>query len=168
MSEQMSMFGGGGVEKTSQIRRERGAPPSEVQVPLHEEARRRYSIRASVITSRALPDVRDGLKPVQRANPRTGVNATTATHEAKYMNAPSHRTVMGQYHPHGNVAHLRALARMGQNFSLRYPLIDGHGKLRLARRDSRAERYTECPAGSAGVGVLTELGKADRRLPSHL
>src|SRR5204862_7983558 len=69
MSEQMSMFGGGGGR-----RRKRGSsggngapPPSEVQAPLHEEARRRYlNYALSVITSRALPDVRDGLKPVQR------------------------------------------------------------------------------------------------------
>ena len=70
MSEQMSMFGGGGGKK-----RKRGSsggngappPPAELSAPLHEEARRRYlNYALSVITSRALPDVRDGLKPVQR------------------------------------------------------------------------------------------------------
>src|SRR5712672_3697937 len=96
-------------------------------VALHEAARRRYlNYALSVITSRALPDVRDGLKPVQRRILYGMFRDHRLTHEAKYMKcAKVTGTVMGQYHPHGNVAIYEALARMAQDFSLRYPLVDG-------------------------------------------
>src|SRR3989440_7799113 len=108
MSEQLSMFGNGGGRK-----RKRGSsggngapPPSEVQAPLHEEARRRYlNYALSVITSRALPDVRDGLKPVQRRIIYGMFQDHRLTHDAKYQKcAKVVGTIMGQYHPHGDVA----------------------------------------------------------------
>src|SRR5712664_2698115 len=164
MSEQMSMFGGGGGG--GRKRRRSGGngapPPSEVQAPLHEEARRRYlNYALSVITSRALPDVRDGLKPVQRRILYGMFRDHRLTHEAKYMKcAKVTGTVMGQYHPHGNVAIYEALARMAQDFSLRYPLIDGHGNVGSLDGDSpAAERYTECRLAALASELLTELGK---------
>src|SRR5205085_6599790 len=106
MSEQMSMFDGGGGKKK---KRGGGAggppPPNEVAAPLHLEARRRYlNYALSVITSRALPDVRDGLKPVQRRIIYGMFQDHRLTHEAKYQKcAKVVGTIMGQYHPHGDV-----------------------------------------------------------------
>src|SRR6266446_4219635 len=164
MSEQLSMFGNGGGKKRK--RRSSGGngapPPSEVLTPLHEEARRRYlNYALSVITSRALPDVRDGLKPVQRRIIYGMFQDHRLTHEAKYQKcAKVVGTIMGQYHPHGDVAIYDALVRMAQDFSLRYPLIDGHGNFGLLDGDSpAAERYTECRLAALASELLTELGK---------
>jgi len=164
MSEQMSMFGdgGGGRRKRRRSGGNGAPPPSDVQAPLHEEARRRYlNYALSVITSRALPDVRDGLKPVQRRILYGMFRDHRLTHEAKYMKcAKVTGTVMGQYHPHGNVAIYEALARMAQDFSLRYPLVDGHGNFGSLDGDSpAAERYTECRLAALASELLTELGK---------
>jgi len=164
MPEQMSMFEGGGGRKRK--RRSSGGngapPPSELTAPLHEEARRRYlNYALSVITSRALPDVRDGLKPVQRRILYGMFRDLRLTHEAKYMKcAKVTGQVMGEYHPHGNLAIYEALARMAQDFSLRYPLIDGHGNFGSLDGDSpAAERYTECRLAALSSELLTELGK---------
>src|SRR3989440_11539537 len=127
MSEQLSMFGNGGGKK-----RKRGSsggngapPPSEVQAPLHEEARRRYlNYALSVITSRALPDVRDGLKPVQRRIIYGMFQDHRLTHEAKYQKcAKEERTIMRQYHPHGHIAVYDGLVRRAQDLSLFYPPV---------------------------------------------
>ena len=99
MPEQMSMFEGGGKRKK---RSGNGAPPpNEVPALLHEEARRRYlNYALSVITSRALPDVRDGLKPVQRRIIYGMFHDHRLTHDAKYQKcAKVVGTIMGQYHP---------------------------------------------------------------------
>jgi DNA gyrase subunit A len=158
------MFDGGGGRKRK--RRSSGGngapPPSELAAPLHEEARRRYlNYALSVITSRALPDVRDGLKPVQRRILYGMFRDLRLTHEAKYMKcAKVTGQVMGEYHPHGNIAIYDALARMAQDFSLRYPLIDGHGNFGSLDGDSpAAERYTECRLAALASELLTELGK---------
>src|SRR5207253_8572374 len=164
MSEQLSMFGNGGGRK----RKRRGSggngapPPSEIAAPLHEEARRRYlNYALSVITSRALPDVRDGLKPVQRRIIYGMYNDHRLTHEAKYQKcAKVVGTIMGQYHPHGDVAIYDALVRMAQDFSLRYPLVDGHGNFGSLDGDAAAAmRYTECRLAPLASELLTELGK---------
>ena len=164
MSEQMSMFGGGGGR-----RRKRGSsggngapPPSEVLAPLHEEARRRYlNYALSVITSRALPDVRDGLKPVQRRIIYGMFQDHRLTHEAKYQKcAKVVGTIMGQYHPHGDVAIYDALVRMAQDFSLRYPLVDGHGNFGSLDGDAAAAmRYTECRLAALAAELVQELAK---------
>ena len=93
-------------------------------VPLHEAARERYlNYALSVITSRALPDVRDGLKPVQRRILYT-MGQAGVTHTAKHRKcAKIVGDVMGNYHPHGDSAIYDALVRMAQPFSLRYPLM---------------------------------------------
>src|SRR5205823_8637347 len=170
MPEQMSMFGGEGTPRRK--RRKRGGrgsgngdgapPPSDISAPLHEEARRRYlNYALSVITSRALPDVRDGLKPVQRRIIYGMFHDHRLTHEAKYQKcAKVVGTIMGQYHPHGDVAIYDALVRMAQDFSLRYPLVDGHGNFGSLDGDAAAAmRYTECRLAPLASELLTELTK---------
>src|SRR5256884_613819 len=164
MSEQLSMFGkGGGRERKRRGSGGNGAPPpSEIAAPLHEEARRRYlNYALSVITSRALPDVRDGLKPVQRRIIYGMFQDHRLTHEAKYQKcAKVVGTIMGQYHPHGDVAIYDALVRMAQDFSLRYPLVDGHGNFGSLDGDSAAAmRYTECRLAPLASELLVELSK---------
>src|SRR6266478_957350 len=150
-------------------RKRRGAPEGggggggdSVPAALHEEARRRYlNYALSVITSRALPDVRDGLKPVQRRIVFGMYNDHRLTHEAKYQKcAKVVGTIMGQYHPHGDVAIYDALVRMAQDFSLRYPLVDGHGNFGSLDGDGAAAmRYTECRLAPLASELLTELSK---------
>src|SRR5262245_20688234 len=98
-------------------------------ISLSTETQRRYlSYALSVITSRALPDVRDGLKPVQRRILFTMFQDLRLTSDARYRKcAKVVGDVMGNYHPHGDTAIYDALVRMAQDFSLRYPLVDGHG-----------------------------------------
>jgi DNA gyrase subunit A len=166
------MFGGGGGPKKRRKRGARGGggpgsgdgppPPTEVPAPLHEEARRRYlNYALSVITSRALPDVRDGLKPVQRRIVYGMFHDHRLTHEAKYQKcAKVVGTIMGQYHPHGDVAIYDALVRMAQDFSLRYPLVDGHGNFGSLDGDSAAAmRYTECRLAGLAAELVQELSK---------
>ncbi|HCF59489.1 MAG TPA: DNA topoisomerase, partial [Myxococcales bacterium] len=134
----------------------------EVPAFLHEEARRRYlNYALSVITSRALPDVRDGLKPVQRRILFGMYHDHHLTHEAKFQkSAKVVGTVMGQYHPHGDSAIYEALVRMAQEFSLRYPLVDGHGNFGSLDGDSAAAmRYTECRLQPLASELLVELKK---------
>src|SRR5262245_18615875 len=115
-------------------------------ISLEEEMRRSYLDYAmSVIVGRALPDVRDGLKPVHR-------RILYAMHEANNVwNRPYVKCarvvgdVLGKYHPHGDAATYEALVRMAQGFSMRYPLIDGQGNFGSVDGDSPAAyRYTEC------------------------
>ena len=113
---------------------------------LHEAAQSRYlNYALSVITSRALPDVRDGLKPVQRRILYT-MWQQNLTADAKHRKcAKVVGDVMGSYHPHGDAALYETLVRMAQPFSLRYPLIDGSGNFGSLDGDSAAAmRYTEC------------------------
>jgi len=108
-------------------------------VPLHEAAQSRYlNYALSVITSRALPDVRDGLKPVQRRILFT-MWQQNLTADAKHRKcAKVVGDVMGNYHPHGDVALYETLVRMAQPFSLRYPLVDGSGNFGSLDGDSAA------------------------------
>ncbi len=105
-----------------------GRPDDTTPVALEEEMRRSYLDYAmSVIVSRALPDVRDGLKPVHR---RILYGMYDAGYTADRQYRKSARVtgdVMGKYHPHGDAAIYDALARMVQSFSMRVPLIDGQG-----------------------------------------
>ncbi|MDO8424324.1 MAG: DNA gyrase subunit A [bacterium] len=115
----------------------------------------------SVIVSRALPDVRDGLKPVHRrilfAMLEDGLR-----HDAKYRkSATVVGSVLGRYHPHGDVAVYDSMARMAQNFSLRYPLIDGQGNWGSIDDPGEyaAMRYTECRLSKAGEDILKDIEK---------
>src|SRR5688572_27776199 len=119
--------------------------------PIEEEMQRSYIDYAmSVIVGRALPDVRDGLKPVQRRILHT-MNETGATSTAQWRKAA--RVVgdsMGRYHPHGDTAIYDAIARMVQDFSLRYPLIRGQGNWGSTEDEPAAMRYTECRLSKIG------------------
>jgi DNA gyrase subunit A len=131
-------------------------------VSLHEAAQTRYlNYALSVITSRALPDVRDGLKPVQRRILFTmwQQNLTADTKHRKCAKVVG--DVMGSYHPHGDAALYETLVRMAQPFSLRYPLVDGSGNFGSLDGDSAAAmRYTECRLARVSDELLAEIDQA--------
>ncbi|MBU6216137.1 MAG: DNA gyrase subunit A, partial [Acidobacteria bacterium] len=111
----------------------------------------------SVIVSRALPDVRDGLKPVHR-------RILWAMHEGGLRPDRNHRKcatvvgdVIGKYHPHGDSAVYDALVRMGQDFSLRHPLVDPHGNFGSPSDPPAAYRYTECRLTSLAMQMLADI-----------
>ncbi len=114
----------------------------------------------SVIVSRALPDARDGLKPVQRRILWT-MWKSGLTHSAKLRKSANVvGEVLGHYHPHGDMAVYDALARMAQNFSLRYPLIEGQGNWGSVDGDSPAAmRYTECRLSKMVEELLEDIEK---------
>ena len=130
-------------------------------VSLEEEMRRSYLDYAmSVIVGRALPDVRDGLKPVHR-------RVLFAMHEANNVwNRPYVKCarivgeVLGKYHPHGDAATYEALVRMAQDFSMRYALVDGQGNFGSVDGDSAAAyRYTECRLEKIASELLADIDK---------
>ena len=128
-------------------------------VPLHEAAQSRYlNYALSVITSRALPDVRDGLKPVQRRILYT-MWQQGLTADAKHRKcAKVVGDVMGSFHPHGDAAIYETLVRMAQPFSLRYPLVDGSGNFGSLDGDAAAAmRYTECRLTRISDELLAEI-----------
>jgi DNA gyrase subunit A len=137
-------------------------PPPDEGVSLHEAAQTRYlNYALSVITSRALPDVRDGLKPVQRRILFTmwQQNLTADVKHRKCAKVVG--DVMGSYHPHGDAALYETLVRMAQSFSLRYPLVDGSGNFGSLDGDSAAAmRYTECRLARISDELLTEIDQA--------
>jgi DNA gyrase subunit A len=131
-------------------------------VSLHEAAQVRYlNYALSVITARALPDVRDGLKPVQRRILFT-MWQQNLTADAKHRKcAKVVGDVMGNYHPHGDAALYETLVRMAQPFSLRYPLVDGSGNFGSLDGDSAAAmRYTECRLARLSDELLTEIDQS--------
>ena len=134
-------------------------PPGSTNVALHEAAQSRYlNYALSVITSRALPDVRDGLKPVQRRILYTmwQQNLTADVKHRKCAKVVG--DVMGNYHPHGDAALYETLVRMAQSFSLRYPLIDGSGNFGSLDGDAAAAmRYTECRLARLADEMLGEI-----------
>jgi DNA gyrase subunit A len=136
--------------------------PTDEHVSLHEAAQTRYlNYALSVITSRALPDVRDGLKPVQRRILFTmwQQNLTADVKHRKCAKVVG--DVMGSYHPHGDVALYETLVRMAQSFSLRYPLVDGSGNFGSLDGDSAAAmRYTECRLARLSDEILTEIDQS--------
>ena len=114
----------------------------------------------SVIVSRALPDVRDGLKPVHRRILYTMFEAGL-TPDKKYLKcAATVGDVLGKYHPHGDASVYDALVRMAQKFSLRYPLVDGHGNFGSIDGDPPAAyRYTEAKMAKISAEMLTDINK---------
>ncbi|MDD5145508.1 MAG: DNA gyrase subunit A [Candidatus Pacebacteria bacterium] len=113
----------------------------------------------SVIVSRALPDVRDGLKPVHRRI-LYAMHEDGLRHDAKFRkSATVVGSCLGRYHPHGDVAVYDALARMAQDFSLRYPLIDGQGNFGSIDDSPAAMRYTECRMSKIGEETLKDIEK---------
>ncbi|ARN84331.1 DNA gyrase subunit A [Candidatus Nucleicultrix amoebiphila] len=141
----------GPAEKTSDV----------VSVSLEEEMKSSYLDYAmSVIVSRALPDVRDGLKPVHR-------RILFAMHEAGFDAGKPYKKsarvtgeVMGKYHPHGNDPIYGAMVRMAQDFSMRLPLIDGQGNFGSMDGDAAAaERYTEARLAKSAHALLEDIDK---------
>ncbi len=136
-----------------------GGPGTTDAVALHDAAQSRYlNYALSVITARALPDVRDGLKPVQRRILYT-MWQQNLTADAKHRKcAKVVGDVMGSYHPHGDAALYETLVRMAQPFSLRYPLVDGSGNFGSLDGDSAAAmRYTECRLARISDEMLAEI-----------
>jgi DNA gyrase subunit A len=130
-----------------------------VSIGIEEEMRRSYLDYAmSVIVSRALPDVRDGLKPVHRRILYT-MHENGFTPDKPYKkSARVTGDTMGKYHPHGNQAIYDALARLAQDFSMRLPLIDGQGNFGSIDGDPpAAERYTEVRLAKVAMALLDEL-----------
>ena len=114
----------------------------------------------SVIVGRALPDVRDGLKPVHRrilyAMDELGARAGTPYRKSARIVGD----VMGKYHPHGDAAIYDAMARLAQDFTIRYPLVDGQGNFGSVDGDSpAASRYTEARMSRLSSELLRDIGK---------
>jgi DNA gyrase subunit A len=136
-------------------------PPDIAPVTIEEEMRRSYLDYAmSVIVSRALPDVRDGLKPVHRrilyAMKAGGYDSTKPYKKSARIVGD----VMGQYHPHGDSAIYDAMVRMAQDFSMRLPLIDGQGNFGSMDGDpAAAMRYTEARLAKAAEALLEDIDK---------
>jgi DNA gyrase subunit A len=137
-------------------------PPSDITpVAIEEEMRRSYLDYAmSVIVARALPDVRDGLKPVHRRI-LYAMNENGNTWNRPYRkSATAVGDVMGNYHPHGDLAIYDALVRMAQSFSMELPLIDGQGNFGSMDGDPPAAmRYTEARLSRAADALLDDIDK---------
>lgn len=135
----------------------------EKLIPIDVENEMKKSFLAysmSVITSRALPDVRDGLKPVHRRILYTMYEDNLTPDKAYRKCATSVGDVLGRYHPHGDASVYDALVRMAQDFSLRYPLIDGHGNFGSIDGDPPAAyRYTESRMAKMSLNMLTDIDK---------
>lgn len=132
-----------------------------LKVDIEKEMRQSYiDYSMSVIVSRALPDVRDGFKPVQRRI-LYGMMGLGNTHDKAYKkSARTVGEVLGKYHPHGDSSVYGALCRMAQNWNLRYPLIDGQGNFGSIDGDSPAAmRYTEARLSVLGEMMMQDLDK---------
>jgi DNA gyrase subunit A len=137
-----------------------GGPTVPTDTSLVDEAQRRYlNYAVSVITSRALPDVRDGLKPVQRRLLYAMHNDLHLYPDAKFRKCANIvGTVLGRYHPHGDTACYEAMVRMAQDFSVRYCLVEGHGNFGSLDGDSAAAyRYTEARMAPLAMELLEEI-----------
>ncbi len=133
----------------------------EQAAALHEIAQSRYlNYALSVITARALPDVRDGLKPVQRRILYTMWEQRLTADSKHRKCAKVVGEVLGNYHPHGDASVYDALVRMAQPFSLRVPLVEGSGNFGSLDGDpAAAMRYTECRLARIAPELLGELGQ---------
>jgi DNA gyrase subunit A len=151
--------GGGG---DGQLNMAGDGPPPIPDTSLAREAERRYlNYALSVITSRALPDVRDGLKPVQRRILYAMFNDLGLRPDGRFRkSAAVVGEVMGKYHPHGDVALYDAMVRMAQSFVLRAPLVAGQGNFGSPDGDGAAAmRYTEAKLQPLAMDLLSELVK---------
>jgi DNA gyrase subunit A len=130
-------------------------------VDIDKEMREAYLDYAmSVITSRALPDVRDGLKPVQRRILYTMYDAGLRPDRAFKKSAATVGDVLGRYHPHGDQPVYDAMVRLAQGFSMRYPLVDGQGNFGSVDGDPPAAyRYTEARPTSLAMELLADIDK---------
>ena len=132
-----------------------------VQVDLNKEMRSYFlDYSMSVITQRALPDVRDGLKPVHRRILYT-MHENNLTPDKEYRKcADTVGSVLGRYHPHGDASVYDAMVRLAQSFSTRYILVDGHGNFGTVDGDPPAAyRYTESRMSKISLEMLTDIDK---------
>jgi DNA gyrase subunit A len=137
-----------------------GDPPPPTDTSLADEAQRRYlNYAVSVITARALPDVRDGLKPVQRRILYAMYSNLHLYPDARFKkSATIVGEVLGKFHPHGDSACYEAMVRMAQDFSLRYRLVEGHGNFGSLDGDGAAAyRYTEARLAALSMELLEEI-----------
>ena len=132
-----------------------------VSVPIEEEMKTSYmAYSMSVIVGRALPDVRDGLKPVHRRVLYAMKELHLEHSKAYKKSARIVGEVLGKYHPHGDSAVYETMVRMVQEFSLRYPLVDGQGNFGSIDGDSAAAmRYTEARMASIAESMLADIDK---------
>jgi len=132
-----------------------------IRVNIEDEMRKSYLDYAmSVIVGRALPDVRDGLKPVHRRVLFGMYEANNVWNRAYVKCARIVGDVMGKFHPHGDSSIYDALVRMAQDFSLRYPLVDGQGNFGSVDGDNAAAmRYTECRLERLSSDLLADIDK---------
>jgi len=140
---------------------EQGEMHGVMKKALEDEMRTSYiDYSMSVIVSRALPDVRDGLKPVHRRI-LYAMNEMNLDHRKSYRkSARVVGDVLGKYHPHGDTAVYDALVRMAQDFSLRYPMVDGQGNFGSVDGDrAAAMRYTECRMDKIASELLADIDK---------
>jgi DNA gyrase subunit A len=136
-------------------------PEDNIQpISITQETRRRYlNYALSVITSRALPDVRDGLKPVQRRILYTMYHDLHLNADGRPAKcARISGEVTGKYHPHGTIPAYEALARLAQDFTMRMPLVHGQGNFGSVDGDApAAERYTEAKLTALAEQLMAEL-----------
>ena len=132
-----------------------------IDVSVENEMEKSYlAYSMSVIVGRALPDVRDGLKPVHRRILYTLFENGLSPDKAYRKSADTVGSVLGSYHPHGDASVYDALVRMAQNFSLRYTLVDGHGNFGSVDGDPPAAyRYTEAKLSKISMHMLTDIEK---------
>lgn len=132
-----------------------------IDVDINKEMKKSFmEYSMSVIVSRALPDVRDGLKPVHRRILYTMFEQNLTPDKAYRKCADTVGTVLGSYHPHGDASVYDALVRLAQDFSMRYTLVDGHGNFGSVDGDPPAAyRYTESKMSKISVEMLTDIEK---------
>ncbi len=135
--------------------------PKVIDVDIEKEMKQSFlAYSMSVIVSRALPDVRDGLKPVHRRILYTMFEDNLGPDKAYRKCANTVGSVLGRYHPHGDASVYDALVRLAQDFSMRYMLVDGHGNFGSVDGDPPAAyRYTESRMSKIAVKMLTDIDK---------
>lgn len=146
---------------------EKGTTSSEgfkeklIDVDINREMRKSFlDYSMSVIVDRALPDVRDGLKPVHRRILYTMFERNLTPNNAYHKCAATVGAVLGDYHPHGDASVYDAMVRLAQSFSMRYPLVDGHGNFGSVDGDPPAAyRYTEARMSRMSMMMLTDIDK---------
>ena len=136
-------------------------PNKVIPVDLEKEMKKSFlEYSMSVIVARALPDVRDGMKPVHRRILYTMHENNLTPDKAYRKCADTVGSVLGRYHPHGDASVYDAMVRMAQDFSLRYPLIDGHGNFgSVDGHPAAAYRYTEARMSKMALDMLTDIEK---------
>ena len=130
-----------------------------INVEINKEMRKSFlDYSMSVIVSRALPDVRDGLKPVHRRILYTMYENGLYPEKAYRKCADTVGSVLGRYHPHGDASVYDAMVRLAQDFSMRYPLVDGHGNFGSEDGDGPAAmRYTEARLSKISMEMLADI-----------